>query len=192
VDNTIHLNNFIPFDGMKKMYPLYNYPYENCNYNLLLTLARYFNKSELPILNNAINIYRFDENKMETTGYFKLEVVNIKNESKLFKDLDIVINAKSPSADALQEEIIKSISNGFPIKIFIDLFYQQGRDFYYKKKHGVHPVLVCGINSSNNDIFIIDDISEYKEYCLPFSQFQDCCNSAQSIVERRKRSVIYL
>lgn len=173
--NRIMLEQFKPFSGMKNMYPHHNYPYENCNYNLLLTLAQYFHKSELPILNNAVNIYRFDESKLEATGYFMLEVINFQKQDELMESLGIATNKKAPKIHCLQGEIIDSLSKGCPITMYIDLFYQKGRDFYYNKKHGYHPVLVYGYDLARHDIFIIDDISGYKEYCLPFSEFQRYC-----------------
>lgn len=80
MEEIISLDTFQPFDGMTKMYPHHNFPYFNCGYNLLLTLARYFKKDELPILNNVISIYRFDKQKIQTRGYFKLKVLDLEEE----------------------------------------------------------------------------------------------------------------
>lgn len=138
MNNSISLRNFSPFDGMKKLFPLYNYPYENCFYNSMLTLSRYFNIDESAIINNMINIYRFDKKPQRSSGDFKLEVINFKSRKKLLAELGINSIIKSPSSDDLKEEIFKSISHGFPISIQIDLYYQQGREFYFNQKHGIH------------------------------------------------------
>lgn len=175
MNNAKILNNFKPFDGMKKMYKGKNYPYANCVYDSMLTVAKYYNKNILPILNNVIFIYRFDSEKLNNIGYFKLEVVNIKERDELLNDIGIVINAKSPKIDCLYNEIINSISNGSPIEIYIDMFFQEGRRFYYNKKHGAHSVLVHGYDITSNTLYTIDDITDYKEYYSSFTEFQNYC-----------------
>ncbi|WP_338556176.1 hypothetical protein [Paenibacillus sp. KS-LC4] len=181
MEEIVSLNAFQPFDGMIKMFPHHNFPYFNCDYNLLLTLANYFKKDELPILNNVISIYRFDKQKIKTRGYFKLEVLDLEDGDKILEEMGISIRRKSPALDALQDEIINSISNGNPISIIIDLFYQRGRDFYYNQKHGLHPVFVYGFNLTNEEIYTVDDIKEYRQYSLPFSEFKLSCMSSEHV-----------
>ncbi|MDT9721938.1 hypothetical protein QVE09_23805 [Paenibacillus sp. ClWae2A] len=181
MEEIISLDTFQPFDGMTKMFPHHNFPYFNCGYNLLLTLARYFKKDELPILNNVITIYRFDKQKIQTRGYFKLEVLDLEGEDQILEEMGISIRKKSPALDTLQDEIINSISSGHPISIFIDLFYQRGRDFYYNKKHGLHPVFVYGFNLTNEEIYTVDDITEYRQYSLPFSEFKSSCMTSEHV-----------
>ncbi|MFB9330896.1 hypothetical protein ACFFSY_33560 [Paenibacillus aurantiacus] len=179
MEDIVSLDTFQPFDGMKKMFPHHNFPYFNCGYNLLLTLANYYKKDELAILNNVVTIYRFDQQKTKRKGYFKLEVLDLKEWDTILEEMGISIRKKSPELDALQEEIIRSISNGNPISIFIDLFYQRGREFYYNKSHGLHPVFVYGFNLTKQDIYTVDDITEYTRYALPFSEFKISCLSSE-------------
>ncbi|WP_238653930.1 hypothetical protein [Paenibacillus piscarius] len=179
MEEMISLDTFQPFDGMTTMFPHHNFPYFSCDYNLYLTLARYFKKDELPILNNVISIYRFNEQKIQTRGYFKLEVMELEEGDQILEKIGISIRKKSPALDTLQDEIISSISRGHPISIFIDLFYQRGRDFYYNKKHGLHPVFVYGFNVTNGEIYTVDDITEYRQYSLPFSEFQLSCMTSE-------------
>ncbi|WP_342548315.1 hypothetical protein NST69_01915 [Paenibacillus sp. FSL P2-0089] len=181
MEEIISVGTFHPFDGMTKMFPHHNFPYFSCDYNLFLTLARYFDKDELPILNNVISIYRFNEQKIQTRGYFKLEVLELKEGDQILEEMGISIRKISPSLDTLQEEIINSISRGYPISIFIDLFYQRGRDFYYNKKHGLHPVFVYGFNLTNGEIYTVDDITEYRQYSLPFSEFKISCLTSEHV-----------
>ncbi|MEK4518573.1 hypothetical protein NSS64_25125 [Paenibacillus sp. FSL H8-0122] len=181
MEDIISLDSFQPFDGMTKMFPHHNFPYFSCDYNLLLTLANYFEKAELPILNNVISIYRFNEQKIQTRGYFKLEVLELEEGDQILEEMGISIRRKSPALDTLQDEIINSISNGHPISIFIDLFYQRGRDFYYNKKHGLHPVFVYGFNLTNGEIYTVDDITEYRQYSLPFSEFKLSCLTPEHV-----------
>ncbi|TYP76804.1 hypothetical protein [Paenibacillus methanolicus] len=181
MEEMVSLDNFQPFDGMKKMFPHHNFPYFNCEYNLYLTLAGYFKKDSLPILNNVVSIYRFDKQKITTKGYFKLEVLNLEEGDTLLAKMGISIRRKSPDIDALQDEIISSISNGHPISIFIDLFYQRGREFYFNKQHGLHPVLVYGFHLTQKEIYTVDDITEYRRYSLPFSEFKNGCMSVEHL-----------
>ena len=88
---------------------------------------------------------------------------------------------KIPDLDTLQDEIVNSISSGHPISIFIDLFYQRGRDFYYNQKHGLHPVFVYGFNLTNEEIYTVDDITEYRQYSLPFSEFKSSCLTSEHV-----------
>ncbi|ETT53111.1 MULTISPECIES: hypothetical protein [unclassified Paenibacillus] len=181
MEDIISLDTFQPFDGMTKMFPHHNFPYFSCDYNLYLTLARYFEKDELPILNNVISIYRFNEQKIQARGYFKLEVLELQEGDQILEEMGISVRKKSPALDTLQDEIISSISRGHPISIFIDLFYQRGRDFYYNKKHGLHPVFVYGFNRTNGEIYTVDDITEYRQYSLPFSEFKLSCLSSEHV-----------
>ncbi|MBY0220519.1 hypothetical protein [Paenibacillus illinoisensis] len=172
----ITLDHFEPFDGMKKMFPNSNHPYINCTYNYLLSLARYFEKSEIPILSNNINLYKFDISKIDTIGYFKIEVRNLRDKEAILNELGILSNKKSPTIHTFSKEILSSLSLGKPLTLDIDLYYQKGREFYYNKKHGLHPVIVCGFDSKKNEIHIIDDITEYKRYNILFSEFEKCCS----------------
>ncbi|WP_270168448.1 hypothetical protein [Paenibacillus sp. SYP-B4298] len=181
MEKIVSLDTFQPFDGMIKMFPHHNFPYFNCDYNLLLTLANYFKKDELPILNNVMSIYRFDKQKINTRGYFKLEVLDLEDGDKILEEMGISIRRKAPALDTLQDEILNSISSGHPISIFIDLFYQRGRDFYYNKKHGLHPVFVYGFNLTTEEIYTVDDIKEYRQYSLPFSEFKLSCMSSEHV-----------
>ncbi|PWV99301.1 hypothetical protein DFQ01_11517 [Paenibacillus cellulosilyticus] len=181
MEEIVSLDTFQPFDGMIQMFPHHNFPYFNCDYNLLLTLAKYFKKDELPILNNVITIYKFDKQKMQARGYFKLQVLDLEEGDKILEEMGITVRRKSPEIDSLQDEIINSITNGNPISIFIDLFYQRGRDFYYNQKHGLHPVFVYGFNLTNDEIYTVDDIAEYRHYSLPFSEFKISCMSSEHI-----------
>lgn len=179
MEEIVSLDTFQPFDGMIKMFPHHNFPYFNCDYNLMLTLANFFKKDELPILNNVVTIYRFDKQKMQTRGYFKLQVLDLEEGDRILEEMGISIHKKSPEIDLLQDEIISSIVNGNPISIFIDLFYQRGREFYFNKKHGLHPVFVYGFNLTNKEIYTVDDITEYRQYSLPFSEFISSCMSSE-------------
>ncbi|MEK3707940.1 hypothetical protein MKY87_28180 [Paenibacillus sp. FSL R7-0198] len=85
--------------------------------------------------------------------------------------------------DALREQITSCILDGNPIRIKIDLFYQNGREFYFGKKHGLHPVLVHGYDPSRDNIYIVDDISEYTEYCVPFTEFLEYFTENEAITD---------
>jgi len=177
MDNVVSLSDFEYFNGMKKMFPFSNYPFLNCSHNSLLTIAAYYNKDTFSIINNFVTIYRFDENKIKDRGYFKLEVVNFKSLDQILGEMGITINHIFPFASTLQSQIITSLSKGNPVAIYIDLYYQRGREFYYLKQHGSHPVLVYGFNSTRNEVYIVDDITEYKKYTVPFEEIKQACMS---------------
>ncbi|MBT2282965.1 hypothetical protein J7E78_05355 [Paenibacillus polymyxa] len=189
------LENFKAFNGMKKMFPKNRHPFMNCKYNTLLTLAIYFGKNELPILNNVFNTYKFDIDKVQSTDYFKLEVNEFRNKDDLLVSLGINKKTKSIYKDNLFKEIASSLLKGNPISIKIDLFHQHGREFYFHRKHGIHPVIVYGIDFVSEEVFIIDDITEYKEYRVPFAEFYLCCkdliaNNSKFYIEYESASTL--
>lgn len=170
------LKNFEPFDGMKKMFKNCNYPYTNCIYDTCLTIAEHFNMNTLPILSNAIFVYNFDIHKLSVGNYFSLNVINVRKTKDILDELGVKITAKSPQIDCLKNELINSISNENPIAIYIDLFFQNGREFYYHKKHGLHTTLIYGYDLPNNKLYTIDDITEFTKYTLLFPELENYCN----------------
>ncbi|MCM3133072.1 BtrH N-terminal domain-containing protein [Paenibacillus polysaccharolyticus] len=177
MDNVVSLPDFEYFKGMKKMFPQSDYPFLNCSYNSLLTIADYYHKDTFSIINNFVTIYRFDKNKIKDRGFFKLEVVNFKILDEVLAEIGITVNPMLPDTENLQSQIRTSLAKGNPVAIYIDLYYQRGRELYYFKQHGPHPVLVYGFNSSTNEVYIIDDITEYKKYTVPFEEIRQACMS---------------
>ncbi|MGF6353915.1 hypothetical protein ABIE27_001825 [Paenibacillus sp. 4624] len=177
MDNVVSLPDFEYFKGMKKMFPQSNHPFLDCIHNSLLTIAANYHKDTFSIINNFVTIYRFDENKIKDRGYFKLEVVSVKRLDQVLGEIGITINHFSPDASTLKSQIITSLYKGNPVAIYIDLYYQRGREFYYLKQHGPHPVLVYGYNSTSNEVYIVDDITEYKKYSVPFEDIKQACLS---------------
>lgn len=179
MDKIISLTDFQYFKGMKKMFPHSNHPFLNCSHNSLMTIADYFKKDKFSIVNNFTTIYRFDKDKLGSTGYFKLDILNFKRLDQVMDEMCISMNFTSPHIDSLQSEIISSLSKGNPVSLVIDLYYQRGREFYFNKKHGLHPILVYGFNLTTNEVYIVDDITEYKKYVVPFTEIKKACMSEE-------------
>lgn len=167
IDDVIILENFEPFDGMKKAFTESNYPYANCGYNALLTVVNYFGKEIMPLINNIVFIYRFYPDKLEANRYFRVDMVNIDLPENVLTRMGIGTCVKSPHPDILVEEMTQSISKGNPVAICIDLYYQPGRTGHYQKKHGLgHLVLIYGYDLKEHIVHTIDDLLEYREYTL--------------------------
>ncbi len=170
------LNDFEPFNDMQNKYQNPNHLFVNCGYTSLLTVAKYYKKSIIPILINPILLYElYEYNK--STSIFRIKPVNTKSTKSMLNKIDIAENRMSPSTDTLLNNIINSINNGHPVSISIDLFYHPKWTEWYQKKHGTgHSFLVYGYDLANNIIYTVDSIKGYQKYLITIEDLLNCYN----------------
>lgn len=173
------LENFTPFNEMQKFYDNNKYVFANCSYDAQLTLAKHFKLNVLPLLINPIFLYEYNEDlaKSQTLGFFRIQVINVKSFLTLHKEMGIAVNPKSPEVNSLKREVVNSISNGCPVGICIDMFYQPERREFYHKQHGPgHYLLIYGYDLNEDVVYTVDDVSGLNNYSLSFGDLQNCYN----------------
>ncbi len=162
------------FYGMKDMLGIDD-PYGDCMCMADLATINYFGLSNLEILYNLRFTYKFLE--VNNVGYsaFGLDTFLFEKREDILKGLGINIIEKHPQMDFLIESIRESILNNRPIFLFVDLFYQKGRYFYYNHQHGVHACLVYGFDDENQLVYTIDNYDGYKTYIVSYDMIVQYC-----------------
>ncbi|QNU67080.1 hypothetical protein EHE19_000525 [Ruminiclostridium herbifermentans] len=162
------------FYGMKDMLGIDD-PFGDCMCMSDLATLNYFGLSNLEILYNLHFAYKFLE--VNNVGYsaFGLDTFMFEDRKDILKGLGITIIEKHPQMDCLVESIRESIMNNRPIFLFVDLFYQKGRYFYYNNQHGAHACLVYGFDDENQLVYTIDNYDGYKTYTVTYDMIVQYC-----------------
>jgi hypothetical protein len=162
MENKIFLENFEPFKDMF---------FTSCKYSSCLSLAKYYKKDALPILANPIFNYEFDEK----SSIIRVKINEAREIHRILIDMGISIHLKWPDADNLKNEILTSLSSGYPTSISIDMYYQPGRIEYYNKNHGLgHQVVVFGYDPDKDMFHTIDDMNGMDKYTISRKDLENC------------------
>ncbi len=165
------INNFEPYIMRLKVYNDKDIYYGNCWYGAFMTVANAFGRDVTSIINNAIYIYLFNEERVNSFGYFFIRATDARDLRGLLPELGIMAKTSFPDPETVHEEIRKSIDAGYPVAICIDLFYQPGRNAYYQKRHGGgHMLLIYGYDTDENLYYTVDDVIGLNKYTLTFEQ----------------------
>ncbi len=162
MENKIFLENMEPFNDMY---------FTSCSYSSCLSLVKYYKKDALAILANPIFNYEFNEE----SSIISVRVNEFREIHRILIDMGISIHLKWPEVDNLKNEIISSLSNGYPISISIDMYYQPGRIAYYNKEHGLgHQLLVFGYDPDKDMFHTIDDMIGMDKYTISCKDLENC------------------
>lgn len=169
------LDNIEPYILKMNMYnekPIY---YGHCWYGAFLTLAHAFKKDTVSLLNNVFYVYGFNEENLNDDNYFYLEAIDVKEIETILPFAGIELVKKFPDPEQIIPEITNTISQGKPVGVCIDLFYQPGRTAFYQKIHGGgHIILVYGYDSDNQIFYTIDDVQGMNRYTLTYDELYSC------------------
>ena len=178
------------FYGMKDMLGIDD-PYGDCMCMADLATLNYFGLSNLEILYNLHFTYKFLE--VNNVGYsaFGLDTSLFEDRKDILKGLGINIIEKHPQMDCLVESIRESIMNNRPIFLFVDIFYQKGRYFYYNHQHGVHACLVYGFDDENQLVYTIDNYDGYKTYIVTYDMIVQYCKGVFQYCNFRPDSLYF-
>lgn len=178
------------FYGMKDMLGIDD-PFGDCMCMSDLATINYFGLSNLEILYNLRFTYKFLE--VNNVGYsaFGLDTFLFEKREDILDGLGINIIEKHPQMDSLVESIRESIINNRPIFLFVDLFYQKGRYFYYNHQHGVHACLVYGFDDENQLVYTIDNYDGYKTYIVSYDTIVQYCKGVFQYCNFRADSLYF-
>lgn len=161
------IENVKPYDGMKKMF-FFDSPVADCSITNDLIVATAYHANEYEILYNVNFEYEFVYKTDENREKFQLKVVFFEKREEILKRLGIEIMKKSPPLEQLIVSIKTAIDKNRLVLLHIDLFYQEGRTYYYNVKHGHHAVLVYGYDDERRIIHTIDNTQGYGCYEIDY------------------------
>ncbi len=162
------------FYGMKDMLGIDD-PFGDCMCMSDLSTLNYFGLSNLEILYNLRFSYIYLEVNYFGHPAFGIDTFLFDKREDILKGLGISIIEKQPPMDLLVENIRESILNNRPIFLFVDLFYQEGRYFYYNNRHAAHACLVYGFDDENQQVYTIDNYDGYKTYMVSYDMIVQYC-----------------
>ncbi|EGD48928.1 hypothetical protein Cpap_3355 [Ruminiclostridium papyrosolvens DSM 2782] len=180
------------FYGMKDMLGIED-PYGDCMSMSDLATLNYFGLCGLEIIYNFYFVYNFADDDRNLFGcpVFCIDTLLFDKRENILKGLGIDIIEKQPKMDLLVESIRESIMNNRPIFLFVDLFYQKGRFFYYNNRHAPHACLVYGFDDENQVVYTIDDYNGYKTYIVSYDMIVQYCKGIFEYCNFRKDSLYF-
>lgn len=177
------------FKGIRKMTGNNRDPFVNCYYTPILSVVNYYKKSIFPVIINPFFYYERVSRISYPTGYLRVKIENINKLSLILNTMGIESYYSTPKPEEILSYIRENIESGSPILVNIDMFYQKGRDEYYRKKHdGKHVILIYGYNDLDQTINFLDDVNGYSEYTMKYEELMvyykglfDYCNISYNL-----------
>ncbi|PYG89074.1 hypothetical protein LY28_00896 [Ruminiclostridium sufflavum DSM 19573] len=166
-------------------------PYGDCMCMADLATLNHFSLSNLEIIYNLQFTYKFVESNSVGNLAFGLDTPLFVKREDILKGLGINIIEKHPQTDLLVDNIRESIMNNRPIFLFVDLFYQKGRYFYYNNQHGVHACLVYGFDDENQAVYTIDNYDGYNTYIVSYDMIVQYCKGIFEYCHNFRKDSLY-
>jgi|GEM_PF-4690364 len=146
-------------------------PFVNCFYTPLLSILKYYKLSIAPVVTSICFLYEIVNRDVFPSGYLR-----VKNE--LLFDLKTTLTKaridmirETPKIEEILYFIKQCIDNNSPVYVYIDMYYQKGRDAYYQKNHnGEHGILVYGYDDFEGKVHFIDDVYGYDLYEMSYDE----------------------
>ena len=157
------------YNGMFELGNNKGYPFVSCDEMSVLSVMKYYKKNLLPMMVKMNFMYKIKE-EAETlvfTGYNP----NLDLDFDLFANIGIKKISNTTQAIDSLSCIKRSISDNHPAQFMIDLFYQEGREYYYNNQHGGHYVLAYGFDDTKGELYIIDNVAGYDKYIIRYDDF---------------------
>lgn len=145
------------------------YPFVSCKEMALLSVMKYYGINVLPIMVKMNFIYEFyKDNK-----YVVFSCINpdFYSDKDFFESIGVIENTISLKEDDSLRCIKKCIEDKHPVSFDIDLFYQEGRDFFYNTQHAVHTLLGYGFDDEKQRIYVLDNIKGYDKYEIKYRDY---------------------
>ena len=157
------------YDGMIIIDPdNKGYPFVSCEEMSLLSVMNYYKKNYLPLMVKMNFIYKFNGEEEEHT--FQSINPNLDDKFDLLENIGIErkihVVEGSKELDLFRDCMI----NNHPVQFMIDLFYQEGREYYYNFQHGGHDVIGYGFDDEKEILHIIDNVRGYDKYEIRYDQ----------------------
>ena len=172
MENRKLIDNVHPFIEMKKAVS-FDSPVVDCTVTNDLIIASAYCENTNEILYNILFLYEYNTKTDEGTPKFQIKVNFFDQRENILNRMGIQIIKKAPAQDRIVTEIKKAIDNNSIVIMHIDLFYQKGRTYYYKEKHGYHTILIYGYDNEKKVFYTIDNIHGYDIYEVNFDMLPE-------------------
>lgn len=133
--------------------PFRDVVYRGCFYSAFMPVARYFAKDVLFFMANDLIVYDYFD--IECASGISIDYKSGKRFEDITKDANMKIN-KVKRSNVIVSDLKSSISNGKPVIICIDSFYEPIRKDVYNKEHWPHNLLVYGFDDTREVFNIIE------------------------------------
>lgn len=159
--------------------PYNNLFYRSCFYNSFFPVMNLYKRNILDFIGNDISYYVINEYKMDDGIWedFNVEYFAAQPFEKILANTGIHMNTKDVSDDLI-EDICHSISQNYPVILWVDPFYESIRYDTYLKKHMSHTWLIYGYDKWNQTINIIEHrysgSLSYEKKNISFSDAVNC------------------
>ena len=162
------INDIEIFKDLLEIEPNKGYPFVSCDEMALLSVMKYYDINPLSMMVKMNFVYRYFED--DPSEVFSCITPDLYSD-KVFFDL-VGIEEKSISVDEDSlSSIKKCIDNRHPVLFDIDLFYQEGRELYYKAQHAAHTLIGYGYDDEKQLLYVIDNINGYDKYEIKYSDY---------------------
>nr|WP_279289745.1 SDR family NAD(P)-dependent oxidoreductase [Anaerocolumna cellulosilytica] len=170
------VSNEVILEGIEPFNDVY---YKSCFYNSLFPVVKYFRKDVLAFLTNQIIAYDYSDNSKIPLS---VSYHSIKDNSIILNEIGIIAHAKNTSQDIIYD-ITSSITEGKPVILWVDSYYEPIRNDTFHKKHLAHSWLIYGFNETKRECYIIEhrhsDSLAYEKCVLGYD---DVINSYEGFI----------
>ncbi|NDI34213.1 beta-ketoacyl synthase N-terminal-like domain-containing protein [Chengkuizengella sediminis] len=150
--------------------------YRNCFYNSMFPIVNHVGGDMMYFLLNDMIFYEYENE----TGKFSIKYVATKSLDQIFDQVRLHVDRRFDNNNIV-EELKQCISDGKPVVIWVDAFYESIRKDTYQKQHLDHTILVYGYNEKEQQFHIIEhDRREnltYQKCKIPFSDIEKGCKA---------------
>ncbi|WP_166542066.1 beta-ketoacyl synthase N-terminal-like domain-containing protein [Paenibacillus lutrae] len=158
------------------MEPFNDIFYRNCLYNSMFPVVRHFNRSVLPFLLNDMILFTGEQGGDQMR--YTVEYVSVHAIEEVFAQLMLQVDTRSDNTD-IRKEIIASVSQGKPVVVWVDSYYESIRKDAYLTQHLDHTLLVYGYDEEEQLFHIIEhdrrENLSYKKCTLSFGDMEKAC-----------------
>lgn len=158
------------YDGMIELGKNKGYPFVSCDEMSFLSVMKYYKKNILPMMLKMNFMYKIVKGTKDIV--FTAYNPNLDSKFDLFTNIGIKKVANPVRNIDSLSCIKRCILEEHLAQFMIDLFYQEGREYYYNNQHGGHYVLAYGFDDLKRELYIIDNVAGYDKYVIRYSDFE--------------------
>lgn len=154
--------------------------FKNCFYNSSFPVLNYYNKSLKSFLVNDIVLYVYQ--KADGISTFGVEYHECKLAEELLVDEGLEVIYKFDTNNLIVDTV-SAISQGLPIIVWVDCFYETIRPEMFNKLHWPHTLLIYGYDEKKKVFNIIEHMHKdnlyYEKMTIGFNELLKCVKGYQ-------------
>lgn len=181
-----------PIKVLKNIKPFNEFFFKNCFFDSFFPVIGYYNKSIMPFLINNIAIYKGECKNGRVC--LDAEYLSCMDDAEIMFNMGINCLTVT-TGENLIGNIKKSISNGRPVIIWVDCYYEPIRPDAYLKLHWPHTWLLYGYDDHESLCNIIEhgqrESLSYKERTLCYQDVLNCYHGYLANFQRKEEPAYY-